>query len=232
MATKICKKCGENNSDSLRICGVCGESLNSEYIIRNKEEENQSFKSYESSKYTFCNKCGHKLTDGDLFCPICGNEPGKQMQATTKRYKKFELKEHKVKSLLIIVGIIVFIIFIKGMGNSNKTTSTSIGNTTNNSTNKKSEVRSTSYVDKLSATLTTTGEANCYKLKVKNNGDKTVTYVKINVYGNVYDIDINVPANQTVSKEITTKEQLSARISKVQQYDIKIDEIMDCKIYN
>jgi ribosomal protein L40E len=78
LAVKICKKCGESNSEGSLICVVCGSSLK-DAPIEGTPNSAKEFSGISKSDSSTCQNCNERLEPGSLKCKYCGTVVSKRV---------------------------------------------------------------------------------------------------------------------------------------------------------
>lgn len=117
MAVKICKKCGESNSEGSLICVVCGSSLKDVPIEGTPNSAKEFSGIFNNSDSTMCQHCDERLDPGSLKCKYCGTVVSKRVEGP--RYYNDNTSNDGCATILLfiatffvpIVGLIVGGIF-------------------------------------------------------------------------------------------------------------------------
>jgi RNA polymerase subunit RPABC4/transcription elongation factor Spt4 len=116
LAVKICKKCGESNSEGSLMCVICGSSLK-DASIEGTPNSAKEFSGMYNSTPTVCKHCNELLEQGSLKCKYCGTVATKRI--TAPRYYNVNTSNDGCATILLfiatffvpIVGLIVGGIF-------------------------------------------------------------------------------------------------------------------------
>lgn len=106
MAVKVCKKCGEYNSESSIICYKCGELLNN-------TEVRDAGRTVDYNSQIECPNCGEMIKCGSIVCPECREIITKKINKTSNIIYKHD-EEYSGIALYIFSILVPIVAFIVG----------------------------------------------------------------------------------------------------------------------